>query len=129
MTGHLLGGAGGLEAGVTVLALRDQILPPTINLENQDPETDNMDFVPNQARKADFEYAMSNSFGFGGTNGALLPSLESISKFQRSDCRGQRVDCTSEPLAVRTDVTKIETESFASRKRSRNFFARKMFPS
>jgi hypothetical protein len=51
MTGHLLGGAGGLEAGVTVLALRDQILPPTINLENQDPETEGMDFVPNQARK------------------------------------------------------------------------------
>jgi 3-oxoacyl-[acyl-carrier-protein] synthase II len=72
MTGHLLGGAGGLEAGVTVLALRDQILPPTINIENQDPETDSMDFVPNQARKAEFEYAMSNSFGFGGTNGALL---------------------------------------------------------
>jgi 3-oxoacyl-[acyl-carrier-protein] synthase II len=72
MTGHLLGGAGGLEAGVTVLALRDQVLPPTINLENQDPETDGMDFVPNQARKAQVEYAMSNSFGFGGTNGALL---------------------------------------------------------
>jgi 3-oxoacyl-[acyl-carrier-protein] synthase II len=72
MTGHLLGGAGGLEAGVTVLALRDQILPPTINLENQDPETDNMDFVPKVARKHTFEYAMSNSFGFGGTNGALL---------------------------------------------------------
>ena len=72
MTGHLLGGAGGLEAGVTVLALRDQILPPTINLENQDPETDNMDFVPNEARKISFDYAMSNSFGFGGTNGALL---------------------------------------------------------
>ncbi len=72
MTGHLLGGAGGLEAGVTVLALRDQILPPTVNLENQDPDTDGMDFVPNQARKAQFEYAMSNSFGFGGTNGALL---------------------------------------------------------
>ncbi|MFZ0771820.1 MAG: beta-ketoacyl-[acyl-carrier-protein] synthase II, partial [Candidatus Sulfotelmatobacter sp.] len=72
MTGHLLGGAGGLEAGVTVLALRDQILPPTINLENQDPGTEGMDFVPNQARKADVEYAMSNSFGFGGTNGALL---------------------------------------------------------
>jgi 3-oxoacyl-[acyl-carrier-protein] synthase II len=72
MTGHLLGGAGGLEAGVTVLALRDQILPPTINLESQDPGTDGMDFVPNQARKHDFEYAMSNSFGFGGTNGALL---------------------------------------------------------
>ena len=72
MTGHLLGGAGGLEAGVTVLALRDQILPPTINLENPDPETVGMDLVPNHARKADFEYAMSNSFGFGGTNGALL---------------------------------------------------------
>jgi len=72
MTGHLLGGAGGLEAGVTVLALRDQVLPPTINLENQDPDTGAMDFVPNRARKAQFEYAMSNSFGFGGTNGALL---------------------------------------------------------
>jgi 3-oxoacyl-[acyl-carrier-protein] synthase II len=72
MTGHLLGGAGGLEAGITVLALRDQILPPTINLDNQDPETCGMDFVPKVARKAEVEYAMSNSFGFGGTNGALL---------------------------------------------------------
>jgi 3-oxoacyl-[acyl-carrier-protein] synthase II len=72
MTGHLLGGAGGLEAGITVLALRDQILPPTINLEDQDPETVGMDFVPNHARKTNLEYAMSNSFGFGGTNGALL---------------------------------------------------------
>jgi 3-oxoacyl-[acyl-carrier-protein] synthase II len=72
MTGHLLGGAGGLEAGVTILALRDQILPPTINLENQDPSTGTMDFVPNHSRKASLEYAMSNSFGFGGTNGALL---------------------------------------------------------
>jgi 3-oxoacyl-[acyl-carrier-protein] synthase II len=72
MTGHLLGGAGGLEAGITVLALRDQILPPTINLENQEPETSGMDFVPNHSRKAQMEYAMSNSFGFGGTNGALL---------------------------------------------------------
>ncbi len=72
MTGHLLGGAGGLEAGITVLALRDQILPPTINLENPDPDTAGMDLVPNQARKAEIEYAMSNSFGFGGTNGALL---------------------------------------------------------
>jgi len=71
MTGHLLGGAGGLEAGVTVLALRDQILPPTANLEHQDPECD-LDYVPNQARKVSVEYAMSNSFGFGGTNGALL---------------------------------------------------------
>ncbi|HXZ42417.1 MAG TPA: beta-ketoacyl-ACP synthase II [Terriglobales bacterium] len=71
MTGHLLGGAGGLEAGITILALRDQILPPTINLENPDPECD-LDYVPNHARKAAVEYAMSNSFGFGGTNGALL---------------------------------------------------------
>ena len=72
MTGHLLGGAGGLEAGITVLALRDQILPPTINLENPDPDTAGMDLVPNHSRKAEVEYAMSNSFGFGGTNGALL---------------------------------------------------------
>ncbi|HTW30775.1 MAG TPA: beta-ketoacyl-ACP synthase II [Candidatus Sulfotelmatobacter sp.] len=72
MTGHLLGGAGGLEAGVTVLALRDQILPPTVNLDNPDPDTVGMDLVPNHARKAEIEYAMSNSFGFGGTNGALL---------------------------------------------------------
>jgi len=71
MTGHLLGGAGGLEAGITILALRDQILPPTANLENPDPECD-LDYVPNHPRKADLEYAMSNSFGFGGTNGALL---------------------------------------------------------
>jgi 3-oxoacyl-[acyl-carrier-protein] synthase II len=71
MTGHLLGGAGGLEAGITLLALRDQILPPTINLESPEPESD-LDYVPNTARKAEVEYAMSNSFGFGGTNGALL---------------------------------------------------------
>ena len=71
MTGHLLGGAGGLEAGITVLSLRDQILPPTINLENPDPDCD-LDYVPNKARKAEVDYAMSNSFGFGGTNGALL---------------------------------------------------------
>ena len=71
MTGHLLGGAGGLEAGVTVLALRDQVLPPTINLENPDEGCD-LDYVPNHSRKAELEYAMSNSFGFGGTNGALL---------------------------------------------------------
>jgi 3-oxoacyl-[acyl-carrier-protein] synthase II len=71
MTGHLLGAAGGLEAGVTALAIRDQILPPTINVFNQDPECD-LDCVPNQARKAEVRYALSNSFGFGGTNGALL---------------------------------------------------------
>jgi 3-oxoacyl-[acyl-carrier-protein] synthase II len=72
MTGHLLGGAGGLEAGVSVMALREQILPPTVNLENQDPDTKEMDFVPNHARKATLDYALSNSFGFGGTNGALV---------------------------------------------------------
>ena len=71
MTGHLLGGAGGLEAGISVLALRDQILPPTINLETPDPECD-LDYVPNVARKASVEYALSNSFGFGGTNAALI---------------------------------------------------------
>jgi len=71
MTGHLLGGAGGLEAGISVLALRDQILPPTINLENPDPECD-LDYVPNHARKVSVEYALSNSFGFGGTNAALI---------------------------------------------------------
>ena len=71
MTGHLLGGAGGLEAGITVLALRDQVLPPTINLETPDPECD-LDYVPNHKREAEMEFAMSNSFGFGGTNGALL---------------------------------------------------------
>ncbi len=71
MTGHLLGGAGGLEAGISVLALRDQVLPPTINLENPDPECD-LDYVPNQARKAKVTYALSNSFGFGGTNACLL---------------------------------------------------------
>jgi 3-oxoacyl-[acyl-carrier-protein] synthase II len=70
MTGHLLGGAGGLEAGITVLALRDQILPPTINYERPDPECD-LDYVPNTARKAEVEVALSNSFGFGGTNGCL----------------------------------------------------------
>jgi 3-oxoacyl-[acyl-carrier-protein] synthase II len=71
MTGHLLGGAGGLEAGITVLALRDQIAPPTINLENPDAECD-LDYVPNHARPMAIEYAASNSFGFGGTNGCLV---------------------------------------------------------
>jgi 3-oxoacyl-[acyl-carrier-protein] synthase II len=71
MTGHLLGGAGGLEAGISVLALRDQILPPTVNYENPDSECD-LDYVPNQARKAAVEYALSNSFGFGGTNASLI---------------------------------------------------------
>ena len=71
MTGHLLGGAGGLEAGITVLALRDQIAPPTINHDTPDPECD-LDYVPNHARPLKMEYALSNSFGFGGTNGCLI---------------------------------------------------------
>jgi 3-oxoacyl-[acyl-carrier-protein] synthase II len=71
MTGHLLGAAGGVEAGIVALALKEQVLPPTINVENQDPECD-LDVVPNKARPAALTYALSNSFGFGGTNGALL---------------------------------------------------------
>ena len=71
MTGHLLGGAGGLEAGISVLALRDQSLPPTINQETPDPDCD-LDYIPNHMRKTAVEYALSNSFGFGGTNAALL---------------------------------------------------------
>ena len=71
MTGHLLGGAGGLEAGIVTLILRDQIIPPTINYENPDPECD-LDYVPNQARRANVNCVLSNSFGFGGTNAALL---------------------------------------------------------
>jgi 3-oxoacyl-[acyl-carrier-protein] synthase II len=71
MTGHLLGGAGGLEAGFSVLSLRDQIIPPTINYETPDPDCD-LDYVPNQARPRPIETVLSNSFGFGGTNAALL---------------------------------------------------------
>ena len=71
MTGHLLGGAGGLEAGISVLAIGDQTIPPTINYQNSDPDCD-LDYVPNQARQAKIDYVLSNSFGFGGTNAALL---------------------------------------------------------
>lgn len=71
MTGHLLGGAGGLEAGITVLAIQDQIAPPTINLESPDPDCD-LDYIPNHARPMKIDYALSNSFGFGGTNGCLI---------------------------------------------------------
>ncbi|MEW5942563.1 MAG: beta-ketoacyl-ACP synthase II [Pseudomonadota bacterium] len=71
MTGHLLGAAGGVEAVFSVLAVRDQVAPPTINLFEQDPECD-LDFVPNQARKMKIDVALSNSFGFGGTNGTLV---------------------------------------------------------
>lgn len=72
MTGHLLGAAGAIEAVITTMAVRDQICPPTINLDNPDPEVEGINLVPNVAQKADFEYAISNSFGFGGTNGSLL---------------------------------------------------------
>jgi 3-oxoacyl-[acyl-carrier-protein] synthase II len=71
MTGHLLGAAGGLEAGITALSVYHQVMPPTINLENPDPECD-LDYVPNACRAASIVYALSNSFGFGGTNAALL---------------------------------------------------------
>jgi len=71
MIGHLLGGAGGIEAGFSVLAIRDQIAPPTINYEVPDPDCD-LDYVPNKARPMHIEYALSNSFGFGGTNGCLI---------------------------------------------------------
>src|SRR3954453_995354 len=71
MTGHLLGAAGGLEAGITVLALHWQLVPPTINLETPDPDCD-LDYVPHTPRELPMTYALSNSFGFGGTNGALL---------------------------------------------------------
>jgi len=71
MTGHLLGAAGGLEAVICCMALDKGIIPPTINYEEPDPECD-LDYVPNTAREAKVEYAMSNSLGFGGTNATLL---------------------------------------------------------
>jgi 3-oxoacyl-[acyl-carrier-protein] synthase II len=71
MTGHLLGGAGGLEAGITIMALQNQTVPPTTNLEDPDPACD-LNYVPNKPQAAQLEVALSNSFGFGGTNGALI---------------------------------------------------------
>jgi 3-oxoacyl-[acyl-carrier-protein] synthase II len=70
MTGHLLGAAGGVEAVFSILSLRDQVAPPTINLFNRDPECD-LDFVPHTARRMKIDVVLSNSFGFGGTNGTL----------------------------------------------------------
>lgn len=77
MTGHLLGAAGGLEAGITALALFHQTMPPTINHEFPDPECD-LDYVPNAARPAAIRHGLSNSFGFGGTNGSLV-----LKRFER----------------------------------------------
>jgi 3-oxoacyl-[acyl-carrier-protein] synthase II len=71
MTGHILGGAGAVEAVACIMALRDQILPPTINYEVPDPECD-LDYIPNEARQATLDHAMSNSFGFGGHNVSLV---------------------------------------------------------
>jgi 3-oxoacyl-[acyl-carrier-protein] synthase II len=71
MTGHLLGGSGGIEAGISVMALRDQVAPPTINYETPDADCD-LDYVPNHARPMKIDYVLSNSFGFGGTNGCLI---------------------------------------------------------
>ena len=71
MIGHMLGAAGGIEAVLTALSITHQIAPPTINLDNQDPECD-LDYVPNVARAMKIDIALSNSFGFGGTNGTLV---------------------------------------------------------
>jgi 3-oxoacyl-[acyl-carrier-protein] synthase II len=71
MTGHLLGAAGGVEAVFTILALQNQVSPPTINLQTPDPQCD-LDYVPNSARQMSIRTAVSNSFGFGGTNGTLV---------------------------------------------------------
>jgi 3-oxoacyl-[acyl-carrier-protein] synthase II len=71
MTGHLLGGAGGLEAGIAILAMQHQIVPPTMNLDNVDPAC-RLNYVPNKPQAAKLDYVLSNSFGFGGTNGSLV---------------------------------------------------------
>jgi 3-oxoacyl-(acyl-carrier-protein) synthase len=71
MTGHLMGAAGGVEIGVTALALRDGILPPTINYEQPDPECD-LDYIPNKARRQPISIALSNSMGFGGHNAVVI---------------------------------------------------------
>jgi 3-oxoacyl-[acyl-carrier-protein] synthase II len=76
MTGHMLGAAGGIELIASVMAIKDGVVPPTINVENQDPECD-LDCVPNVAREADVKVALSNSFGFGGHNASVL-----VSKFE-----------------------------------------------
>ncbi len=89
MTGHLLGAAGGLEAGISALAVYHQTAPPTINLENPDPDCD-LDYVPGKCRPVKMDYALSNSFGFGGTNAALLVQETRI-KARRRDAEPQSV--------------------------------------
>ena len=74
MTGHLLGAAGGLEAAICALALKHQIMPPTMNYDTPDPDCD-LDYVPNKARPAKMQHVLSNSFGFGGTNASLILSI------------------------------------------------------
>ncbi len=71
MTGHALGAAGGIEAVISILSLKENLLLPTINYENPDPDCD-LDYVPNEPRNAEVEYILSNSFGFGGTNACLI---------------------------------------------------------
>ncbi len=71
MLGHLLGASGGVEAIATILSLHEQVLHPTINLDNPDPECD-LDYIPNQARKTALNFALSNSFGFGGHNSSVV---------------------------------------------------------
>ena len=80
MTGHLLGGAGGLEAGITIMAMLKQTAPPTMNIVELDPQC-RLNYVPNKPQAAKIDYALSNSFGFGGTNGSTrLQTLERISR-------------------------------------------------
>ena len=102
MTGHLLGAAGGLEGGITALAIKHQLIPPTINYETPDPECD-LDYVPNQKRAAKIDYALSNSFGFGGTNGALaVQEVRGVAGAPRRSSRRSRSfeDHEESPLNV-----------------------------
>ena len=85
MTGHLLGASGALEAMISVKALQDCVLPPTINYETPDPECD-LDYVPNQARAAQVDHILSNSFGFGGHNATVV-----ISRYAGVDGQGKEV--------------------------------------
>ena len=95
MTGHLLGAAGGLETAICALAVRDQVMPPTINYDEPDPECD-LDYVPNKARRGRIEYALSNSFGFGGTNGCLI--VKRVMAVLVSSRRAVGEGCPSAPV-------------------------------